>query len=80
MNSVFSPASPRTVYVRRPGLGHAASAIGAIGAMGLFVATGFTCGNDTAPPSPSTLAPIMATGAARVPFTTAETEKKCSAK
>ncbi|MBB3177045.1 hypothetical protein [Variovorax sp. Sphag1AA] len=69
-NVVLSP-------FRRPGLGHAA---GAIGALGLFVATGFTCGNGSAPSSPSTLAPIMATGAARVPLTTAATEKKCPAK
>ena len=76
MNSVFSPAPSRTVYVSRPSLGHA---VGAIGALGVFIAAGFACGNGTAPPSPSTLAPIMATGAARVPLTTAAIEKKCPA-
>jgi len=63
---------------RGPGLGQAA---GAIGALGLFVATGFTCGKATTPASPSTLAPIMATSAASArPLNAAATDKKCPAR
>jgi len=62
---------------RGAGLGHAA---GAIGALGLFVATGFTCGKATAPTSASTLAPIMATSTPSTPLTTAATGKKCPAR
>ncbi|WP_431275160.1 hypothetical protein ACQ858_01845 [Variovorax ureilyticus] len=63
--------------LRSPGLGHA---LGAIGALGLFVATGFTCANGMAPASASTLAPIMTTGPANASLTTAGNEKKCPAK
>lgn len=61
-----------------PGLGHALGAICAIGVLGLFAATGNPCGNATAPTSPSTLAPIMATSPAQAPFAAAD--RKCAAK
>lgn len=64
-----------------PGLGQA---LGAIGALGLFAITGFTCGgsasNTTSTP---TLAPIMATGPAstsNTSFRQAANDKKCPAR
>jgi hypothetical protein len=62
---------------RSPGLGQA---LGAIGALGLFVATGFACGSGTPLTPPSTLAPIMATGPAHASLSTAGTERKCLAR
>jgi hypothetical protein len=62
---------------RSPGLGHA---LGAIGALGLFVATGFSCGSGTTLTPPSTLAPIMATGPANTSPATTGSGKKCPAK
>ncbi|MEJ8813546.1 hypothetical protein WKW77_20845 [Variovorax ureilyticus] len=64
--------------LRAPGLGHALGAICAIGVLGLFAATGTTCGNAMAPTNPSTLAPIMATSPAHAPLTA--TDRKCAAK
>jgi len=59
-----------------PALGHA---VAAIGALGLFVATGFSCVGEVAANGPSTLAPIMATGAAKPPRHIAAAEEKCAA-
>ena len=65
---------------RSPGIGQA---LGAIGALGLFAITGFTCGGSTSSAGTSTLAPIMATGPAITSTTSsrrAATDKKCPAR
>lgn len=53
-----------TTSFRRSGLHHV---LGAIGSLSLFALIGFTCGGDSATAGPSTLAPIMTTGAASAP-------------
>ena len=60
-----------------PALGHA---VAAIGALGLFVATGYACVSEVAANSPSTLAPIMATGPAAPPRHNSIAEEKCPAR
>jgi len=85
LSFIFSPTSPRATKVvlssfRSPGIGHA---LGAIGALGLFAITGFTCGTSASSTGASTLAPIMATRPANTSPTSsrqAANDKKCPAR